>query len=78
MPLLGSLGVQRLAVGGAATDACVLCTAIDAHVRGVRVAVLEDLAAATRGRGERALDLMRESLGLCVCSWRAWLAQLGK
>lgn len=74
VPLLEDLGVKQLAIGGAATDACVLCSAIDAHVRGYEVAVLDDaVAAATEERGQRALDQIRDSLGLRVCSHEMWL-----
>lgn len=76
MPLLEHLQIKHLALGGAATDACVFCSAIDAHVRGFQVTVLSDaVAAATEERGKRALDHMRDSLGLRVCSCQAWLEE---
>jgi nicotinamidase-related amidase len=75
MPLLEDLRVKEIAIGGAATDACVLCSAIDAHVRGFEVVVLSDaVAAATMERGQRALDHVRDSLGLRVCSYLTWLS----
>lgn len=71
--LLDELQVERIAIAGASTDACVLCTAIDAHIRGLEVSVLEDAtAAASPERHRRALAHMRESLGLRVLSQRAW------
>jgi len=74
VPLLKDLEAKKLVMGGAATDACVLCSAIDAHVRGYEVTVLSDaVAAATEERGQRALDQMRDSLGLRVCSHQTWL-----
>lgn len=76
MPLLEHLQVRHLALGGASTDACVFCSAIDAHVRGFQVTVLSDaVTAATEERNQRALDHMRDSLGLCVCSHQEWLEQ---
>lgn len=76
MPLLEHLKIKHLALGGAATDACVLCSAIDAHVRGFQVTVLSDaVAAASEERGKRALDHIRDSLGLRVCSHQAWLEE---
>jgi nicotinamidase-related amidase len=74
--VLNDLHVRSMAIAGAATDACVLCTAIDAHVRGLRVTVLEDaVAAASRMRQQRALDEMKEGLGLRVCSYACWLVE---
>jgi nicotinamidase-related amidase len=76
VPLLEDLRVKEIAIGGAATDACVLCSAIDAHVRGFKVTILHDaVAAATDDRHRRALDHMRESLGLRVCPHRDWLGE---
>jgi nicotinamidase-related amidase len=73
--LLDDLHIRSMALAGAATDACVLCTAIDAHVRGLQVVVLEDVvAAASQIRQERALEEMKEGLGLRVCSHMSWLA----
>lgn len=78
VPLLEYLGIQELCIGGAATDACVLCTAIDAHVRGYRVVVASDaVASATPDRHQRALAQMADSLGLCVTHGEAWLAKAG-
>ncbi|MBE0504190.1 MAG: isochorismatase family protein [Desulfuromonadales bacterium] len=44
--LLTELGVQRLYIGGLATDYCVLTTALDARQRGLAVTVLTDAIAA--------------------------------
>ncbi|RAO76190.1 isochorismatase family cysteine hydrolase [Dyella jiangningensis] len=75
VPLLEHLGVKELCIAGAATDACVLCTAIDAHVRGYRVTIARDaVAAASHERHVRALAQMSDSLGLCVEPGEAWLA----
>lgn len=74
VPLLADLQISHLAVAGAATDACVHCTALDAHVRDFRVTVLSDaVAAASETRGRRALDHLRDSLGLRVCHVDVWL-----
>lgn len=75
VPLLDHLGTKELCIAGAATDACVLCTAIDAHVRGYRVTVAGDaVASATKERKVRALEQMADSLGLCVKPGATWLA----
>ncbi|BBD79439.1 cysteine hydrolase family protein [Aerosticca soli] len=74
-PLLAFLKVRDLAIAGAATDACVLGTAIDAHIRGFRVAMLDDaVAATTPERNERALLHASDSVGLNVCGHAQWLA----
>jgi nicotinamidase/pyrazinamidase len=65
-------GVQRLFVGGLATDYCVLNTVRDALSRGFRVALLEDAVRAIDaqpGDGERAKEEMRR-LGAQVVSWQ--------
>jgi len=75
VPLLEHLGTKELCIAGAATDACVLCTAIDAHVRDYRVTIARDaVAAATEERHARALAQMADSLGLCVEPGEAWLS----
>lgn len=75
VPLLEHLGTKELCIAGAATDACVLCTAIDAHVRDYRVTIARDaVAAATEERHARALAQMADSLGLCVETGEAWLS----
>lgn len=73
--LLDALSIRQLALGGAATDVCVLSSAMDAHVRGLEVAVLDGaVAAASQQRHTRALALMQESLGIRVCSHDVWLS----
>jgi nicotinamidase/pyrazinamidase len=57
-------GVQRLLVGGLATDYCVRCTVLDALREGFDVTVVEDAVRAVDvepGDGRRALDEMRRS-----------------
>lgn len=44
--LLAKLGVQRLYIGGLATDYCVLATTLEARQRGLAVTVLSDAVAA--------------------------------
>ena len=44
--LLSELGVQRLYIGGLATDYCVLATILEARQRGLAVTVLSDAIAA--------------------------------
>jgi len=62
--LLRERGVERVVIGGLATDYCVLATALDAARLGFATCVLTDAIAAvnlTEGDGERALDRMREA-----------------
>lgn len=59
---LGERGVQRLFVGGLATDYCVKSTVLDALHEGFQVVVLQDAIAAVNvqpGDGERAVEEMR-------------------
>lgn len=59
--LLGERGVQRLFVGGLATDYCVKASVLDALKEGFEVVVLEDAVRAvdvTPGDGARALAEM--------------------
>ncbi|HEX7753522.1 MAG TPA: isochorismatase family protein, partial [Novosphingobium sp.] len=60
--LLPKLGVSRLILTGIATDACVLVTAADAHMRDYAIWVPEDAVAASDERGAWALEIMRRSL----------------
>ncbi len=60
--LLRALGVQRLYVGGLATDYCVKASVLDARRHGFEVIVLEDAVRAVElqpGDEERALAEMR-------------------
>jgi nicotinamidase/pyrazinamidase len=59
---LGEGGVQRLFVGGLATDYCVRSTVLDALHEGFQVVVLQDAVAAVNvqpGDGEQAIEEMR-------------------
>ncbi|RZI58230.1 MAG: cysteine hydrolase [Rubrivivax sp.] len=61
--LLEQLGAKDLVIAGLATDYCVKCTAMDAYVRGYRVAVPADCTAAeSEQRKEAALAWMKEAL----------------
>jgi nicotinamidase/pyrazinamidase len=62
--MLRERGVERLVIGGLATDYCVRATAFDAINLGFEVVVLEDAIAAVdleSGDGDRALDEMRRA-----------------
>ena len=61
---LRSRGVDRLLVGGLATDYCVRASVLDARGEGFEVVVLEDAIGAVEvhpGDGERALAEMRSA-----------------
>ena len=61
---LRSRGVDRLLVGGLATDYCVRASVLDAREEGFEVVVLEDAIGAVEvqpGDGERALADMRSA-----------------
>lgn len=63
--LLHDLGSRLIVLAGIAGDGCVLCTAIDAHLRGYRVVVPRDCVASLSGaRNRRALDILDESFGI--------------
>jgi nicotinamidase/pyrazinamidase len=62
--LLATRGINKLYVGGLATDYCVLQTVLDARKAGLEVVVLEDAVRAVNvepGDGDRALAHMREA-----------------
>ncbi len=60
--LLASLDVERLVITGVATDACVLATALDAHMRDYALAVPRDcVASITPARRDRALAVLRDN-----------------
>ena len=72
---LRALGVGRLAVGGLATDYCVLNTVRDALSEGFEVAVLTDAIRAVDvvpGDGERALAEMRRA-GAIAATSEEWI-----
>jgi nicotinamidase-related amidase len=60
--LLSCLSLHRSVVTGLAADSCVLCTVLDAHVRGLEAVVPSDTTASqTTVRTERALEHLRET-----------------
>lgn len=62
--LLTELGVQRLYIGGLATDYCVLATTLEARQRGLAVTVLTDAVAAVElapGDASTALAKMKRA-----------------
>lgn len=69
--LLRQLATDQLVLVGVATDACVLATAIDAHMRGYRLWIPSDCTSAeTATRKASALRLARESLQASTRSTR--------
>jgi nicotinamidase-related amidase len=61
--LLRHLGTRRLILTGLATNSCVLCTANDAHMRDLQLAVPPDgCAAETAARHTHALKHMETML----------------
>jgi nicotinamidase-related amidase len=66
-------GIERLLVGGLATDYCVRVSALDALREGFDVVVVEDAVRAVDvrpGDGERALDEVRDAGGAVAASDR--------
>lgn len=73
MSALEYLHIEELGMAGAAADACVFSTAVDAHVRKYNVEILVDaVASATQERLERALVHMSDSVGLTLTRSEAW------
>jgi nicotinamidase/pyrazinamidase len=75
--LLRGLGVERLVVGGLATDYCVKQTVLDGLRDGFSVVVLEDVIRGvdvTPGDARRALDAMKEA-GATIRNTKNWSAQ---
>jgi nicotinamidase-related amidase len=76
--LLDQLGTKRLALIGVTADACILNTALDAHVREFEVAVVRDaVASQTAARTRRALDLLATDRPVRVIATRAALGWIG-
>jgi len=63
--LLRQLEVRHVVVTGIAGDGCIVTTAADAHMREFTVSVPSDCCASiTRARNQRALQVLRESMGI--------------
>jgi nicotinamidase-related amidase len=63
--LLYHVSVKRIVVTGLAADSCVLCTVLDAYVRGIDAIVPSDTTASqTAERTERTLAHLRETCGI--------------
>ena len=61
--LLQQLGARQLVIVGLATDYCVMCTAMDAYVRGYKLWVPSDCTAAeSPEQRDQALAWMRQAL----------------
>jgi len=62
--ILRDRGVQRVVIGGLATDYCVKATALDARQEGFEVIVLEDAIRGVEvnpGDSNQAVDEMRQA-----------------
>lgn len=65
--LLEHLLTEELILAGIAGDACVLSTAMDAHVHGYKVVVARDaVASQSQARNRRALEHLGEALGVAT------------
>lgn len=72
--LLAELKVDGLVLTGIAADSCILATALDAHMRELKVRIPHDcVAAITPTRKDRALAVLRDS---CMADLRASRAQV--
>jgi nicotinamidase-related amidase len=70
--LLHQLDVRHVIVTGIAGDGCVMTTAADAHMREFEVSVPSDCCASiSRARNQRALQVLRESMGIDTRASRA-------
>ncbi|MFH8370963.1 cysteine hydrolase family protein [Streptomyces sp. NPDC018031] len=66
--LLAQLGVGRIVLCGQVTEQCVLYSALDAHIRHLRVAVARDAVAHIHSDlADAALRLMRRNMDAQVC-----------
>lgn len=61
--LLASVGVERVVVVGAATEGCVVQTALDAREHGLKATILADACATTDARLERTALRYAEDVG---------------
>lgn len=67
--LLGQEGVRRIVLCGQVTEQCVLYSALDAHIRHLRVAVAEDAVAHIHPDLARAaLRMMERNMSAEICS----------
>ena len=70
--LLDHLRTQRLVISGVTGDQCVMMTAADARMRDFEVVVPSDcIASLTPGRNRRALEHLRDVLGIRTTAARA-------
>lgn len=70
--LLHQLDVRHVVVTGIAGDGCVMTTAADAHMREFAVSVPSDCCASiSRARNQRALQVLREAMGIDTRASRA-------
>ena len=67
--LIKDLGIQRLILAGIATNSCILCTAHDANMRDLKLAVPADCCASRSSEEhEHAIDLLCRMVGADVTS----------
>ncbi len=68
--LLESLGVERILLVGAATEGCIVQTAIDAREQGLKATILADACATTDATlEETALRYARDVGGIRLAGW---------
>jgi nicotinamidase-related amidase len=67
--LLSQLDIQHVILCGQVTEQCVLYSALDAHIRHLRVTVPSDAVAHIHeGLAQAALTMMERNMGATVCS----------
>lgn len=75
--LLEHLLTEEIVLAGIAGDACVLSTAMDAHVHGYKVIVPRDaIASQSDARNRRAIEHLDEALGIATPSVRELVSQV--
>ncbi|TXS52647.1 cysteine hydrolase family protein [Streptomyces sp. t39] len=72
--LLSTLGVDQVVLCGQVTEQCVLYSALDAHIRHLKVTVAQDAVAHIHeDLADAALRMMERNMGATICSADALL-----